>query len=48
MNWLPVNRCAMLDIENPAVDSDDRFEKWDEAVKNLPLMYDYIQHLHDD
>jgi tryptophan halogenase len=48
MNWLPVNRCAMLDIENPTVDKDDRFEKWNEAVKNLPLMYDYIQNLHED
>ena len=45
MNWFPVNRSVMLDIEKPEFGRDDRVKKWDEMVKTLPSMYEYLSRL---
>ena len=45
MGWFPVNRSVIIDIEQPTIDKDDRVKKWDEMVKTLPSMYEYLSRL---
>ncbi len=46
MEYFPFFAQVRMDIEKSVYQTDDHVKRWNEAVKQLPTMFDYLQSLH--